>query len=244
MDRPKDLIVLDHIKQTYQWLNGHAEEAQHFLRQKEDIALFLNIEDPASDTEDWIWKKAIHILLDTYDTGPLQYPRAFLTGFRPLLTAAGAVTIDYGPNIGIQRDQPTNEDRFLRLSGSFDQMRKHRMCTDVGFVCSSLDDEPLYAHRGYLAASTSYFKELFTGTFPEAGDASHTNPILVHVPGFSRRCVESVLGQFGSSSRVRELTATPNRLCIHSKDAKFQERRCRYCTGIRNARTCPQVGDV
>lgn len=199
LDYPKDSRVLDHIKQTYQWLNEHAEEAQYSLRQKEDLALFLNVEDPTSDTGDWVWKRGLHILLDTYDTGPLQYPRGFLTGFRSLLTAAGAVTIDYGPDIGIRGDQPTNGDRLLRLSNSFNQMRKDRMCTDVGFVCSSPDDEPLYAHQGYLAASTDYFKELFTGTSREVRDASNTNPNLVPVPGFSRRCVEYALGQSDAS---------------------------------------------
>ncbi len=198
MKRPKDPRVLENIKQTYQWLNDHTEEAQHFLRLKEDTALFLNIEDPTSDAQDWIWKKAVNILLDNYDTGPLQYPREFLAKFRPLLAAAGAVTIDYGQDIETRREHATYEDPLLKLASSFNQMRKDRICTDVGFVCPSPDDEPLYAHSGYLAAYSSYFKGVFSGSFPEAQDASHMNPVLVNVSGFSRHCVEYVLGLLNS----------------------------------------------
>ncbi len=194
LDHPKDRILLDHLKQTYKWLNDHTQEAQRFLLQRSNISLFLNIDDPTNDAEDWNWKKAKHILLDNYDTHHLQCPRDFLKNFHPLLVAAGAVTIDHGPDLKPQHEQSTSDDCLADLSESFDQMRKKGICTDVSFVCSSPDDEPLSAHRGYLAAYSSFFMEMFSGSFREAGDASHANPILVDVPGFSRRCVEYVLG--------------------------------------------------
>lgn len=202
LSHPRDPIVLNHLKQTYKWLNDHAQEAQQFLRQKGAISLFLNVDDPANGAEEWNWKRAKHILLDSYDTKHLQCPRDFLKNYHSLLVAAGAVTIDHGPDMESRYEQPMSEESLTNLSESFNQMRKNRICTDVSFICSSPGDEPLYAHRGYLAAYSSYFRGMFSGSFREAGDASHMNPIPVHVPGFSRRCVEYVLGQSDSPSSI------------------------------------------
>ncbi|KAF9446296.1 hypothetical protein P691DRAFT_673937 [Macrolepiota fuliginosa MF-IS2] len=194
------IVLLEHLEETYRWLNGHAKEAERHLRRYSDLALFLNDGFPPSENaREWNWKKADNILLDEYDTGYLQCPRGFISSFRALLTAAGAVTIKHGepevefdlPEQQITVDEP---DRvFDGICVAFDQMRKDGICTDVSFVCDSPDNEPLRAHRAYLAAYSAHFREMFKPGFSEAGKASDAEPIVVPVPAFSRRCVEYLL---------------------------------------------------
>ncbi|KAF9446298.1 hypothetical protein P691DRAFT_733572 [Macrolepiota fuliginosa MF-IS2] len=187
--------LLDHLKQTYTFLNNYAEDAkQHLIQCTENgIPLFLNVDIAPKRPGDWNWKRANCILLDDYDTGFLECPRDFIKPFRPLLVAAGAVSIDYGQEVGALPKQPTSEDLLTNLRSRFNRMRREGICTDVNFVCDSPDDTPLCAHRAYLAAYTNYFEGMFSGSFREAGDASKDNPILVRVEKYSRRCVEHVL---------------------------------------------------
>lgn len=187
--------LIRHLEQTYQWLNDHAKDAQFYLQLSaaDGAALFLNVDDPTNTAEEWNWKRADHILLDIYDTGFLQCPRDFLKPFNSLLTAAGAVTIDYGKDVEPLYKRPKDEERLSSICTSFDRMRKQGVCTDVSFICDPPDDEPLSAHRAYLAAYTTHFNEMFSGSFTEAGDASSNNPIIVTVQGYSRNCVESIL---------------------------------------------------
>lgn len=99
-------------------------------------------------------------------------------------------------------------------------MRKAGTCTDVHFVCDSPNDEPLKAHRAYLAAYTDYFKVEFSGTFYEARDASSENPIIIRVPKHSRKCVEYIIGASLpplSSTGSLLISSDLNRFCIHDK---------------------------
>jgi hypothetical protein len=190
------VTLSQHIKETYEWLNKNADLARPFLEQctKNRIPLCLNVNDPTNVAEEWNWKTADHILLDDYDTRFLQCPRNFIRPFKSFLTAAGAVAIDYGKEV--TRTPQKDEDRLSNLSASFERMRRDGVCTDVMFTFESAIEEPLYAHRAYLAACSDYFRHMFLGNFYEAGDASSKNPIIIRlVSDFSRRCLEHVLGR-------------------------------------------------
>ncbi|KAF9446297.1 hypothetical protein P691DRAFT_776972 [Macrolepiota fuliginosa MF-IS2] len=198
--------LLDHLKQTYTWLNDHAEDAEQYLRQCTDdgIPLFLNVNTVPEGPNDWNWKRADRILLDDYDTGSLEFPRDFIKSFHSLLVVAGAVNINYGQEAEVSSEQSTSEDLLTNLRTSFDQMRNDRTCTDVTFICDPPAGTPLYAHRAYLAAYSTYFRDMFSGSFSEAGNASQAKPIRVRVQKYSRRCVENVLN-YAYTAREPEL---------------------------------------
>ncbi|KAF5349962.1 hypothetical protein D9756_009229 [Leucocoprinus leucothites] len=172
-DHPHNSTLLQHLRQTYQWLNEHTDSAEVFLQRctADGVPLFLNVDDPENISEKWNWKRADHVLLDerTYNR---------------LRGSAGA-----------QQETATDKERLSNLCTSFNGMRKSRICVDVSFICEANfgGDEPLYAHRAYLAAYTEYFREMFSGGFQEAGLASSQEPIAVPVPGYSRPCVKSIL---------------------------------------------------
>jgi sacsin len=200
-DYPRNPTVLQHLERTYQWLSQHVDAAQPLLRRCTEVGipLFLNVDDPKNSSEEWIWERADHILLDEYrdDVGFLRYPRNFLKAFNSLLVAAGAVTFDYGEGVDTTNNPQEDEDQLENLRTSFDRMRKNGICTDVSFICGSPpDNEPLKAHRAYLAAYTDHF-EMFSGKFSglEARVASSESPIVFEVPDYSRKCVEYALGK-------------------------------------------------
>ncbi|KXN81917.1 hypothetical protein AN958_03415 [Leucoagaricus sp. SymC.cos] len=194
-DHSRNSTVIQHLEKTYQWLNDNADAAAPFLRRcaEKSIPIFLNVDNPRDSAETWVWKPANDILLDSYDTVSLQCPRNFLKSFHALLTAAGAVAIDYGTEVDATYQSPNDEDRLSNLCTAFDSMRKEGIFTDVNFICDAPDDQPLKAHRSYLAAYSTHFREMFSSMFGEAGEASSEHPIVVHVQGTSRSCVEKAL---------------------------------------------------
>ncbi|KAF5350096.1 hypothetical protein D9756_009164 [Leucocoprinus leucothites] len=159
-------ILLDHLEQTYEWLNKHADDAKPFLQKckTEEHALFLNTEVPhLTPMGNWNWKRAEHILLNSEsDREYLQYPRVFIKSFRPLLVAAGAVSIDYGKEVKPSVEETTNEVRHLNLYSTLDRMRRKQICIDVNLCFESAPDKPLHAHRTCLAAYSPYFMKLFS----------------------------------------------------------------------------------
>ncbi len=193
-DHPRNPTLLDHLRQTYTWLNDHIHDAEQFLRQctEDGDPLFLNVDDPG-DAEEWTWKRGDHILLDEDDTGYLEYPRDFIKPFRPLLIAAGAVIIKHGTGIESSEQEPSADGHPIHLGTRLNQMRRDRICTDVSFTCDPLDGEPVFAHRACLAACNSHFRNMFSGAYLE----SNQGPLAqsIQVPGFSRRCIEGVLGE-------------------------------------------------
>lgn len=221
---PRNPTLLDHLKKTYKWLNDHAQDAEQFLRQCTDdgIPLFLNVDDPTK--EEWNWKKGDHILVDEYDkydTGHLECPRDFLKAFRSLLVAAGAITIDYGA--GIERQEPTTVNYAIHHNATLNQMRRDRICTDISFVCDPPDGEPVFAHRACLAACSSYFRIMFSGSFLEADSRHIAQPFPI--PDSSRCCIEYVLGKIPSVPCELHLTA--NRLCVYRHNPRDKEGRIR-----------------
>ncbi|KAJ3574308.1 hypothetical protein NP233_g1854 [Leucocoprinus birnbaumii] len=184
--------VLDHLEQTYEWLNKHADDAKPFLEKckTEGPAIFLNAEKPQITPMDkWTWKRADHIILNSeFDREYLQFPRAFIKPFQPLLIAAGAITIDYGTEEKQTVELPENEDRYSDLCGRLNRMRRNGICVDTSFTFDpTLNEKPLNAHRTYLAAYSPYFMKLFSST--EQAEMS-----VVHVDKlFSKHAVEILL---------------------------------------------------
>lgn len=193
-EHARNPTLLDHLNQTYKWLNENVDDAESSLMKctRKGIPLFLNVDDPTNIQENWEWKPANHILLDDYDTGFLQCPRDFIKPFRSLLVAAGAVSIDYGEE-RLQKASAEEENQ-LNFLEQFNRMRHDGICTDVCFTFDS-DEEPLRAHRAYLAAYATHFRDMFSGFGIEAGIASAEEPVTIPIKGFSRPSMECLLGK-------------------------------------------------
>lgn len=188
--------LLEHLEQTYIWLDRHSTEAEPFLRQfAEDEALFLNVDTTPNTTDDWNWKKASEIVLNDFDSGPLQHPRAFIRPYRRLLEVSGAETIH---QVETKDPLPISnpENHLLSMRTTLDKMRTG-ICTDMRFTFKSPDERPLLAHRTYLAMYSPYFLSLFS-TPSRSGDRvmMTTIPIMQ-----SRRCAEQLLGRFNPIRR-------------------------------------------
>ncbi|XP_006457065.1 hypothetical protein AGABI2DRAFT_181424 [Agaricus bisporus var. bisporus H97] len=181
--------LLDHLEQTYMWLDRHSTEAEPFLRQctTDEISIFLNVDAAPNTIDDWNWKKANEIVLNEFDSGPLQHPRTFLRPYRRLLEVSGAETIH---QVDTQDPLPTSspEDQMPSMRATLDDMRRAGICTDMSFSFGSPDERPLFAHRTYLAMYSPYFLSLFS-TPSEAGGIGMTTISIRQ----SRRCAEQLL---------------------------------------------------
>ncbi|KXN83781.1 Sacsin [Leucoagaricus sp. SymC.cos] len=203
-DKSCQTILIDHLEQTYEWLNKNAKAAEPFLQKckADQFALFLNTEVPQlTPMEAWNWKRAEHILLNSeFDREYLQYPRVFIKPYRSLLSAAGAVSMDHGQEIKRSVELPANEDRYTSLCSTLNRMRRNGICTDVEFTFKSSDKKPLHAHRTYLAAYSNYFMQLFSKP-----DLTKTKSTTIAVDrAYSRRCVELLL-DYAYTSQEPEL---------------------------------------
>lgn len=182
--------LLEHLEQTYIWLNRHSTEAEPFLhRFTEDEALFLNVDTTPNTADDWNWKKASEIVLNEFDSGPLQHPRAFIKPYRRLLEVSGAETIH---QVDTKDPVPISnpENHMLSMRTTLDEMRRSGICTDMCFTFKSPDEKPLLAHRTYLAMYSPHFLSLFATRSSEASTMT-TIPLTQ-----SRRSAEQLLGKF------------------------------------------------
>ncbi|KAJ7685605.1 hypothetical protein DFH06DRAFT_1075137 [Mycena polygramma] len=161
-DYPGDRTLLQHLQATYQWLDENSGDARQFLL-CERGALFLNVDDPSSET--WEWRTAEQLLFDTeYDwpeRGTFRVNR-FLQNYRRLLLAAGADTehaVDYNPNTA-----PRAGDT---LRDVFNSMRRAGQLTDMMLMpeeAMSMDaDSTLRAHSAFLAATIPHMRDGLLG---------------------------------------------------------------------------------
>jgi len=95
------------------------------------------------------------------------------------------------------------------IRAGFNNLRMKRALTDVVFIPRPLDETgdsvgdepgsgnttPLVAHRSFLAVFSEYFADAFCGGYRESTNASSENPVPVNVTGYSRDCVQLVLGR-------------------------------------------------
>ncbi|KAH6903842.1 hypothetical protein BKA70DRAFT_1227194 [Coprinopsis sp. MPI-PUGE-AT-0042] len=177
--------VLHYLKKTYEWLSTKSPtsavtSAMSTLR---DEKLFLNVEDPTTDP--WQWAAAHEMALENHDVENIQRVRKFLLPFKPFLEASGVIDVKY-PDMNLARDHGTSDDDELQVARKgFEEMRENRTFTDVVFTSQEEDDlapearTEFFAHRNFLSAFGGYFKDMFTGNFQEARQASVANPVRI-----------------------------------------------------------------
>ena len=175
---------------------AHGERIIEQLRTEE---LFLNVDDPFSDV--WKWVGADILAFDCEDIeGKISHVRDFLRPFDKVLTAVGVLRVhhpQFRPSVNF-----TNVDsvKLQMIRDGYDKLRKQKALVDVVFVTA---DDPnksdsstqLVAHRSFLAVTSDYFFDSFSGGFREASNASSDQPVEHNVSNHSYQCVQSILGQ-------------------------------------------------
>lgn len=147
--------------------------------------LFLNVDDPALE---WRWDSASELLFDEKDSSNPRHVRQFLRNYSGLLRAAGVKEITH-----VSPDEPLREDshetQLAQIRSSFNGMRQAKQLTDVTLTAE--DGTEFSAHRVFLAAQSSHFKDCFGGGWRESRVSDGDVGIVVH---YSRECLEAVLG--------------------------------------------------
>ncbi|KAH7922300.1 hypothetical protein BV22DRAFT_1094901 [Leucogyrophana mollusca] len=176
-DHPQDKHVLSDVRESYQWLSDHCEEAEELIQPYRAESLFLNVDDP-DDT--WVWHHAGQLFFNAPDSeSRAQYGvRSFLMPFRDLLLATGVRELKnpaYRPPVQLS----PAEERLANLRSTWDSLRAKGTLTDTIF--KAIDGQEFRAHRAYMATVSAYFVGIFCGGFKEAGPATVDDPIYVHV---------------------------------------------------------------
>lgn len=196
---PQGPDVLYYLKKTYQWLSTESSTAivgpaMDSLRNEQ---LFLNVEDPTTDV--WQWAAAEEMAFENHDVENVQRVRKFLLPFKPFLEVSGVIDVKY-PDMNLARDPGAADDDELEVARKgFEEMRESRTFTDVVFTSQEEDHLALesrtefYAHRNFLSAFGGYFKDMFTGNFQEARQASVANPVRIPL-SHSKFAIKTVLG--------------------------------------------------
>lgn len=188
------LIVLHDLEESYRFLNDNTVTGISTLSLIGNESFFLNVDNP--DSEGWRWDKADQLVFERQDIdADIRHVRRFLLPFEKLLRAAGAIQVHY-PQYPSSQDIDNPDTKLQIFRSGFQRLRESRELTDVIFIASDKgpDDEPLAAHRSFLAVCSEYFYDRFSGGFKEGGPASPENPIQCDVLDHSVDCVRSVLG--------------------------------------------------
>ncbi|EJF60799.1 hypothetical protein DICSQDRAFT_181063 [Dichomitus squalens LYAD-421 SS1] len=178
---PGDSGLLDDLKATYGYLNEHHEDSQRFMVRCRKEALFLNVDNPESDS--WTFLPACQIMLNVSDEDGFWEVRDFLRPFRDLLVVSGAFEI----KIPKAAPPPTTsaEGLLIRLRASLDEQRRNKLLTDVIFRITGEGEAghegDLWAHRALLVSASDYFNRLFCGQsgFSESRAASVEDPVVM-----------------------------------------------------------------
>ncbi len=193
-------IILHDLKETYAFLNRNILLAtEDYRRQLAMYPLFLNVDDPDSDT--WHWDDCEHLVFETHDTeGSFRYVRSFLKPYSQLLRTIGALEIHH-PSYTSDHSANSEFSKLDAIRKGFDMLRNQtRSLIDVVFIVDNSDDPldadlpQLIAHRAFLAVASDYFFDAFCDDFAESRPASQDDPVTISVPDHSRKCVQSVLG--------------------------------------------------
>ncbi|KDQ57946.1 hypothetical protein JAAARDRAFT_206724 [Jaapia argillacea MUCL 33604] len=174
--------VLTDIRQTYEWLNEHLEEANALVNYHQEC-LFLNVDD-ASDYASWRWDRASDLYLNSPDEGNRRTVRKFLLPFKELVLVAGGKEI--------RNPSPPNApnsdsgDVFTRWRMKFSQMRERRVLTDVIYISNG--GTAHHAHRCILLASSDHFERELDFEGDHAGVVRRRE-----MPEYSSSCLENTL---------------------------------------------------
>ncbi|KAM5530669.1 hypothetical protein V8D89_015641 [Ganoderma adspersum] len=203
----RDAGLLSDLQATYQHLQERHRDAERFLLRHRNVALFLNVDAPG--TESWEFLPASQIMFNVPDEDDRREARAFLRPFRELLLAAGANEIKIPSAPSISPSSP--EAHLSRFRASFEMQRRSRVLTDVVFraegATATEADRDHWAHRALLATTSEHFYNQFCAQsgFSESRAASVEDPVVIQVEDdLEFRCVGLVLdyvytGQFEES---------------------------------------------
>jgi BTB/POZ domain len=190
---PSNVELLSDIKQTYQWLEMHKEDAnlKDRLIQYHTEPLFLNVDYP--EHMKWTWHSASKLYINISDAPASDSwgVRQFLIPFRGLLRLAGVkeVQMRTAPDMPISSmEQQLNQ---LMLTRSiYDSMRRAKKLTDVIFITD--DGEEFPAHRVVLAGEGEHFRDLFLGSW---GESNLIVDRPIPVPECPADCLRWILGK-------------------------------------------------
>ncbi|PIL32619.1 hypothetical protein GSI_05323 [Ganoderma sinense ZZ0214-1] len=204
----RDAGLLSDLKGTYKYLQErHGEAARFLLSHRNHARLFLNVDDP--ETESWEFLPASQIMFNVPDEDDRKEARAFLRPFRELLLASGANEIKIPSAAPIAPSSP--EAHLSRFRASFDMQRRTKVLTDVVFrvagATAAEEDRNHWAHRALLATASRHFYDSFCAQsgFSESRAASVEEPVVIELEDdLEFRCVGLVLdhiytGQFQES---------------------------------------------
>jgi sacsin len=166
----------------------------------------------------------------------VRYVRPFLLPYPKLLRAAGVLQVYHPQYIANPATDSSESSKLETIRQGFNNLRIKEALTDVVFIPRKLDErdnaedeesrsgdiKPLIAHRSFLAVFSEYFADAFCGGFGESRTASSVDPVKMNVSGYSRECVELVLGLFSLSDAVVELTIFSVRLYLHRHSVDSQ----------------------
>ncbi|KAJ3508077.1 hypothetical protein NLJ89_g5949 [Agrocybe chaxingu] len=193
-------ILLHDIESTYRFMNNNTdpENAASIVEKLREEKLFLNVDDPAT-TSNWQWDNADSLAFVDVDDeqGSIRSVREFLKPFEKILLASGVVKVQHP--MPMPRNESATDESSRKLRGMYDgfqELRRKKVLVDVVFIGYEQDeeeDEPLVAHRVFLAVSSDYFADTFSSGFEESLDGSAESPIPLDVSEHSRKCVRLVL---------------------------------------------------
>lgn len=195
-DHPNHPAILADLTATYRYLNDKAEASAAHLADLRDEQLFLNVDNPRGAGVVWEWASPATLSFDAWDVGNFKSVRRFLRDYKTLLMAAGAQEV-YHPTAQVSSSTTTVDlGPLSHIRRKYGEMRRNKKLVDVKFITEDdIPDDPLLAHRSFLAANSDHFQESFCSDFGEGQPASANEPVEVPVREYSRACVALVLGE-------------------------------------------------
>lgn len=147
--------VLGDLESTYRWLQDRHRDAEGYLLDHHDEALWLNVDDPAIDA--WEWHSASQLVFNAEDEDEQHEVRKWLEPFRSLLLVGGVREIKHPARPTVE---PSSGEAMLsQLRSVASDLREKAELTDVVFVGSNGDKHP--AHRLFLAMASEHFRREF-----------------------------------------------------------------------------------
>ncbi|KAG8987333.1 hypothetical protein FRB94_006527 [Tulasnella sp. JGI-2019a] len=179
---PRNHSLQHDLIKTYDWLRAHIREAGHYLAQRSNSLLWLNV---TNWTDEWTWRSSKQLIFDLRYDDPQNghYDvKDRLLPYKDLLMIAGAheqarLTIPEGfaPEGGMVHKEG--------LCLGLDFLRQNGWMTDIQF---EVGGEVIQAHRAVLAATMDHFRVALTSTYQEGGAvASDNSPMLFPTVGIT-----------------------------------------------------------
>ena len=180
-DPSKRREMLGDLESTYKWLQDRHLDAEGYLLDHHDEAIWLNVDNPAIDA--WEWRSASQLGFNVEDEDERHKVRKWLEPFRPLLLVSGAREIKHPARPSIELS--SGEAMLSQFRDVASNLREKAELTDVVFIGSNGDEHP--AHRLFLAMASEHFRREFCGAMggvESSTDASVDDPVQVMIGGY------------------------------------------------------------